>query len=157
MTRPRILAALALVLATAPALAEAPPFPVVATVEGPARVVDGDTLFVASVEVRLQGVAAPEHGRRTEPGGPEATAPLRSWAEGRTVRCLLDGTTTWGREVGACYVEGAELGAALIRAGLARDCPRYSRGRYAAAERAARAEGRDLSRVYALPGYCGGR
>ena len=144
-----VLATLAALLAT-PAAAFTP----VATIESPARVVDGDTLFVGNVEVRLQGVAAPEHGRLTEPGGPEATALLRRAADGLTVRCDLDGTRTRAREVGVCYAGGTELNAALVRAGVARDCPRYSGGRYAALEGAARTEGRDLSRLYALPGYC---
>lgn len=143
--------------ATLAALLAAPAagFTPVATIDGPARVVDGDTLFVGAVEVRLQGIAAPEHGaRRTDPGGAAATDALRGWAEGRTVRCDLDGTRTRGREVGVCHVDGMELNAALVEAGVARDCPRYSGGRYADREAAARAAGVDLSERYALPDDC---
>lgn len=40
-------------------------------------------------------------------------------------------TSTHDRLVGACYLDGSDIGAALIAAGLARDCPRYSGGRFA--------------------------
>jgi hypothetical protein len=56
---------------------------------GRAHVIDGDTLVVAGVHVRLQGVAAPEVAHpglpHDEPGGPEAKAFLQELVEGRTV------------------------------------------------------------------------
>lgn len=127
----------------------------VRTISGTARVVDGDGLYVDRIEVRLQGIAAPEDGpQNREPGGQDATAALRLLAEAKPVTCYLDGTETYGREVGRCVVDGIELGGAMVRAGHARDCPRFSGGDYAAAEREARALGRDLSAIYDLPGYC---
>ncbi|EDP63206.1 nuclease (SNase-like) protein [alpha proteobacterium BAL199] len=59
-----------------------------AVIEGPARVLDGDTIDVAGVRVRLHGVAAPE---RSEPGGAEATAALRQIIAGQVVRCSVTG------------------------------------------------------------------
>ena len=44
-------------------------------------------------------------------------------------------------------VDGRDIGAALIEAGLARDCPRFSRGRYAELEP-------EAARRLPLPGYC---
>ena len=53
---------------------------------GRARVIDGDTIVVGGVHVRLQGVAAPEVAHpgqlQDEPGGPEMAPPvteLPSW------------------------------------------------------------------------------
>ena len=103
-----------------------------AVIEGPARVVDGDTIDVAGVRVRLHGVAAPE---RSEPGGAEATAALRQIIAGQVVRCSVTGEQTHGREVGTCWIGAQDIGAAIIAAGRARDCPRFSAGRYAAIER----------------------
>ena len=54
---------------------------------------------------------------------------------------MLDGSRTYDRCAGICYVGGKDVAAELVRQGLARDCPRYSGGRYAAAERQAAAEG----------------
>ncbi len=104
-----IIIALALLL-TSPAFAQS-------EVSGTCRVVDGDTVFAESVQVRLQGVAAPEDPR--EPGGKEATAYMRQICEGQQVRCVLDGSKTRGREVGICYVGDRDIGAEVIAAGLA--------------------------------------
>ena len=140
-----ILAALALTCGAASA------YQAVSTVEGVARIVDGDGLRLGGVEVRLQGIAAPELRQR---GGREAARALKALAAGKPVTCYLDGTTTYDRVVGRCTVGGQDVGAVLVFGGWARDCPRYSRGDYAPYEAAARAAGRDLSRTYRLPGYC---
>lgn len=116
-------------------------------VTGIAHVVDGDTLHLKRagtiVKVRLQGVAAPERDQR---GGAEATRFVERLAQGREVRCELDGTRSKDRVVGTCFV-GEDIGAAVIAAGLARDCPRFSGGRYRALERP------EAARL-AYPSYC---
>ncbi|MBK6744287.1 MAG: thermonuclease family protein [Hydrogenophilales bacterium] len=129
-----------------------PAFAAKGTIAGHCRVVDGDTIWVdassGNTEVRLQGVAAPEDPR--EPGGKEATAYMRQICEGEQVRCELDGSKTRGREVGICHVEGNDIGAKVIAAGLARDCPRFSKGRYQNLEQS-------QARHLAFPGYCSPR
>lgn len=129
------LLAIGLILAT-PAAAE--------QLVGRALTIDGDTLRVGGVAVRLQGVAAPE-GR--EAGGAAATAYMRRLVDGQTVVCQLTRERSWGRRVGVCRRAGRDVGAAVIEAGLARDCPRYSGGRYAAIEQP-KAAG------LPFPGYC---
>ena len=99
------------------------------TISGSARVIDGDTLEINGVIIRLNGVAAPE---RNELGGAEATTAMKKMTSGKTVRCSLTGKKTYKREVGTCWVGTQDLGAALIASGKARDCPRYSAGRYSA-------------------------
>ena len=47
-----------------------------ATISGPARVVDGDTLEVGDTRVRLHGIDAPESKQRCRAGG-------RTWSCGR--------------------------------------------------------------------------
>ena len=124
-------------------------------IEGVASVKDGDGIVIDGTEIRLQGIAAPEdNAAKRERGGPESTANLRSFVEGNVARCELDGTRTRNRPVGVCIVQGTDIGEYQVRTGHARDCPRFSRGRYARAEQAARAAGRDLSAIYALPRYC---
>ena len=117
---------------------------------GRARVTDGDTLRVGGVAVRLKGLAAPEvaHGDDAgEPGGVEAKVFMVELVEGEMVVCDLTQERTHGRRVGWCYLDGQDIAEALIRAGLARDCPRFSGGRYAAVEPAA-------ARELPFPGYC---
>lgn len=117
-------------------------------ISGTAHVVDGNTIHVATdhgtVTIRLLGMAAPEN---RQPDGDEATAFLEHYAEGEPVRCMLDGTRFQMHEVGICYVAGQDIAAALIRAGLARDCPAVSGGRYWPIERP---EAQKLP----LPDYC---
>ena len=115
-----------------------------AVIEGPARVVDGDTIDVAGFRVRLNGVAAPE---RSEPGGTEAAEALRQIIGSQAVRCAVTGEKTHGREVGTCWIHAQDIAAALIATGRARDCPRFSAGRYAAIER-------PEAKTLPLPRYC---
>ena len=124
-------------------------------ISGIAGARDGDDVVFGRVAVRLRGIAAPEDRRgAVEPGGPEATAHLRSLVLDRYVVCYLDGTHARNRPVGVCYVDGLNVNLAQVAAGHARDCPRFSGGAYAEAEARARAAGRDLSAIYDLPGYC---
>jgi len=108
------------------------------------RVLDGDTLFVGAVNIRLQGIAAPE---LDEPFGPEARDFLIAIALGKRARCDLAGERSFDRQVAVCRVDGQDLGRLMIEAGLARDCPRYSGGRYGPFEV-------ERSKQLPLPGYC---
>ena len=110
--------------------------------------IDGDTIAIDGVHVRLQGVAAPE---LSDPGGQEAKIAMIRLVAGYVVRCELDGTRSHERVVGICYLGDLDIGGEMVRQGLARDCPRFSGGRYAALEAAAPG---DISETYALPSYC---
>ena len=117
---------------------------------GRAHVLDGDTIVVDGIHVRLKGVAAPEvahFGDPGEPGGEEAKAFMVELVEDEIVICDLTQERTHGRRVGWCYRDGQDIAEALIRGGLARDCPRFSGGRYAAAEQPEAA-------ALPVPGYC---
>lgn len=143
-----------LLTAATPSLAEAP-FPIVGVIWGIAGVKDGDGILIGEIEIRLQGIAAPEDRRgQVDPGGKEATKALEAMALGKQVICHLDGTATDKRPVGVCSVDGQDVGREMVRAGFARDCPIFSLGRYAQDESAARTDGKDLSIIYDLPGYC---
>ena len=56
----------------------------------------------------------------------------------RTLRCELDGERTHDHCAGVCYLDGADIAATMVRRGLARDCARFSGGRYHAADTGAR-------------------
>jgi hypothetical protein len=47
-----------------------------------------------------------------------------------------------------------DVEAELVRLGFARDCPRYSGGRYQEVELQAAARGATIGDRYRLPGYC---
>ena len=115
------------------------------------QVRDGDTIVVGSMPIRLNGLAAPEGD---EPGGAAATHAMIELVQGHTIRCELDGERTHDRCVGVCYLNGADVAEVMVREGLARDCPRFSGGRYAEAEHQAAADGATIRQAYILPGYC---
>ena len=114
------------------------------TLAGQASGIDGDTIRIAGQKVRLQGLAAPE---LDEPGGQAAKNAMIQIVMGRQVSCELDGTTTHDRVVGICYASGRDVAEELVRRGLARDCPRFSGGRYRELETAG-------AQSLPLPGYC---
>lgn len=143
------LAAIALLLPTAAPAYEA-------ILSGIVIARDGDDVRFGKVSVRLQGIAAPEIGSREQPFGREAYEHLSALVDGRRAECRLDGTTASpNRPVGMCEVDGIDLGRHQVESGYARDCPRYSGGRYAEAEARAVARGSKLADFYPLPDYCG--
>jgi endonuclease YncB( thermonuclease family) len=115
---------------------------------------DGDTIELGAMAIRLGGLAAPEWDA---PGGQEATDAMKGLVLGKVVTCELDGTATYDRCAAICTLAGADISETLVDMGLARDCPRYSGGRYADAEQAAADRGSTIRVMYQLPGYCRGR
>jgi micrococcal nuclease len=96
---------------------------------GVPRIIDGDTVAVNGITVRLNGIDAEEMG---EPHGAAARAALQAAVGiGSPISCVLDGSRTHGREVGVCRnARGDDIAAVVIAQGLALDCAHYSRGRY---------------------------
>ena len=109
------------------------------------KVRDGDTVEIGKIPIRLNGVSAPE---LKEPLGPKSRLFMVELVFGKLVRCVLNDNKSYDRFVGTCYLNDRDLGSAVIEAGLARDCPRFSGGKYRAVEtKAARSQ-------IKLPGYC---
>jgi micrococcal nuclease len=110
-------------------------------VSGPVRVIDGDTIVLtdANIHVRLNGVDAPEvvHSGydRDDDFGPESRDEMRSIVDGQVVRCELNGERSHERVVGVCFLpDGRDIGAEIIRRGLALDCAHFSGSRYRSLE-----------------------
>jgi len=91
------------------------------------QVRDADTIVVSGTPVRLQGVDAPELGTAS---GRSARRWMVGYLSGKSIECELTGERTYDRYVGVCYANGEDIGAAVIAAGHALDCQRYSGGRY---------------------------
>ncbi|WP_425403372.1 thermonuclease family protein [Hwanghaeella sp.] len=141
-----VLPALAILLFAAPATAQTP-----STLTGlVSDVPSGDEIAIGDTRIRLQGIAAP--GRYMPLGG-DATAFMQLLVMQKEVTCHLTGERTRGREVGICEWNGVDIAQVIVREGLARDCPRFSGGRYANDEREAKDTG--LLDAYPLPAYCG--
>lgn len=110
---------------------------------GQVRVADGDSLEVAGERVRLDGLDAPElhqscgEGAQSWPCGLKARAALEALVAQGEVTCRPVDEDRYGRAVARCAVDGADIGAALVRTGWAVATSLAYRGE----ERSARAAG----------------
>ncbi|MBP7242751.1 thermonuclease family protein [Amaricoccus sp.] len=118
-----------------------------AELAGAARVLDGDTLDIGPVRVRVHGIDAPEFSQTcAAAGGSEwtcgkaAAARLGALIRDRRVVCDPRERDQYGRIVARCEAGGVDLGGALVAEGLAWAFVRYSDD-YEATEAAARAAG----------------
>lgn len=123
-----------------------PPDPV--PIVGQPSVIDGDTLEIHGQRIRLWGIDAPE-SRQTCLGrsgdrfrcGQLAALRLQEMTIGRTATCTPHGRPDrYRRVVAVCTVGGADVAAAMVRAGMAVDYPRYSRRAYASQQAVAKSE-----------------
>ncbi len=109
------------------------------TLNGPAFVVDGDSIEIIGSRVRLYGIDAPEVEQDCEKDGRdwacgrEAGAALRRKINGRTVECDPVEFDQYDRILARCSVGGEELNAWMVRQGWAvsfgayRDDERFAR------------------------------
>lgn len=99
---------------------------------GPAWVIDGDTIDIAGTRIRLSGIDAPE---MDHPYGKSAKWALVNLCKGQVVRAEFDGDLSHDRTVATCYLpDGRDLSAEMVKAGMAIDWPKFSRGKYAGLE-----------------------
>ena len=111
--------ALLALLLTLPGIAQAQ------AIAGPATAIDGDSLEVGGIAVRLFGIDAPEARQTCQRGGAEwacgeaAAALLRELAARGPLRCQQRDTDVYGRAVSSCSVGRIDLADAMVRAGLA--------------------------------------
>lgn len=112
---------------------------------GNAFAVDGDTLVVDGRRVRLKGLDAPEMSQTCQRSsiayrcGEEARAALRALIAGEKVSCLGRNFDRYERLLATCTVQGNDIGADLVRRGLA-----VSYGSYLEEETEARAARRGV-------------
>jgi len=115
-------------------------------ISGIPYVIDGDTLGIGGLQVRLYGIDAPEAEQTCSLIGSEA--PIGVWAAetlrrliGRgEVTCHPVSRQTRGYVVARCRAAAADdLGRAMVAAGFAWDFPRQGHGIYADDEATARA------------------
>jgi endonuclease YncB( thermonuclease family) len=147
---------------------------------GIARIVDGDTIVVNEVRIRLEGIDAPEStqacGRptadpvSTNPFGPanmlgKPDRPSSQWACGTEatrhlarmighaeVRCDDLGPDKYGRTLGRCFVGQLNVNAAMVRDGYAWAYVKYSKD-YVSLEAEARAARVGIWQGEAMPAW----
>lgn len=121
--------------------------------------VDGDTIAVVGVRVRLEGIDAPEAsqtcarpGRSSWPCGKEATRALSGLIGTRQVECEPSGPDRYGRTLAVCFLERLDINAWMVSEGHAWAFTRYSRS-YVKEEAEARARGVGIWQGEAMPAW----
>jgi endonuclease YncB( thermonuclease family) len=112
------------------------------TLVGQATAVDGDSLSVGGMSVRLFGIDAPEAKQACSRDGAEwacgeeAARQLGSLVAGQQVVCRGRGTDDYGRIIAVCQASGLELNRTMVQQGWAVAFRNYSSDFIAEEERA---------------------
>lgn len=97
-------------------------------VRGTCWVIDGDTIVIGKMRIRLAGIDAPE---LDHPWGQKSKWALVQLCKGQKVTAEIKPELSHDRVVAVCTLpDGRDLAAELVRAGLALDWPKYSGGKY---------------------------
>jgi endonuclease YncB( thermonuclease family) len=103
------------------------------TLRGKANIIDGDTIKIAGISVRLEGIDAPEQrqtctteNNRKIACGELATKTLARMIGNKPVTCVLLGRDSYNRLLGDCSIEGESLNARMVRGGWALAFVKYS-------------------------------
>ncbi len=128
-------------------------------ISGLATVVDGDTIAIDGVRIRLEGIDAPEASQSCERAdgtawacGHAATRELIRIVANQAVDCEDLGPDKYGRTLGVCFVGGQDINAEMVRRGLAWAFVKYS-PRYVAVEAQARAGKAGIWQGAAVPAW----
>lgn len=101
-------------------------------IKGHCWVIDGDTIVINKVHIRLAGIDAPE---LDQPYGQNAKRALMAMCKGKVVTAITDGSVSHERAVATCRLDdGTDLSAEMVKAGLALDWRKFSGGQYRSLE-----------------------
>ncbi len=104
------------------------PQPVETVLQGRCHVIDGDTIVIKGIRIRLAGIDAPE---LDHPWGRQSKWALIHLCNGRTVTARFKPELSYNRRVAECFLpDGRDLAAELVLMGLALDWPTFSGGKY---------------------------
>jgi endonuclease YncB( thermonuclease family) len=99
------------------------------TLTGKCYVVDGDTIRIGKVNLRLAGIDAPE---LDHPWGKKAKWELVQLCKGQVITAEIEPEMSYDRVVATCFLpDGRDLSAEMVARGLALDWPKFSAGKYA--------------------------
>ena len=138
------------------------------TIQGVARVIDGDTVKVGETIIRLANIDAPELGQKCD--GPKALRScgrvaadfLADRIDGQRIECSVAAIDDYDRSIASCSHQGEDVSGWMVREGYALAFVRYS-NRYVEEERVARERHAGLWRATVEPPWeyrahrCGSR
>ena len=104
------------------------PRPLETIISGRCWVIDGDTIVIDKLHIRLAGIDAPE---LDHPWGQQSKWALVQLCKGQQITARIKPEMSHDRVVAECFLpDGRDLAAELVKAGLAIDWPKFSGGRY---------------------------
>ena len=99
------------------------------TLSGKCYVIDGDTIQIGTVRLRLAGIDAPE---LEHPWGKKAKWELVRLCKGQIITAKIEPDISYDRVVATCFLpDGRDLSAEMVRSGHALDWTKFSGGKYA--------------------------
>jgi len=126
---------------------------------GSADVVDGDTIKIGPVAIRIHGIDAPEQGQQCGKSGGRkwdcgsaATEAMADLVENTRVECVPLDIDAYRRIVARCNAGGQDVGSEMVGRGLAWAYRRYSDD-YTDVERIAHENGRGIWQGNAQPAW----
>jgi micrococcal nuclease len=97
------------------------------SLNGAAHAIDGDTIELMGLHIRLAGIDAEE---LNEPNGLAAKKQLQHLIN-QGITCNLNGEMSYNRNIGTCYdASNVDVAAVMVKTGYALDCYHYSGGKY---------------------------
>jgi endonuclease YncB( thermonuclease family) len=103
------------------------------TIQGKPRIVDGDTIEIASTKIRLQGIDAPETDQLCLDAkgekwacGVAARDALSAFSHNQPWSCEINGHDRYGRSLGTCSIPGQDINQWMVRSGWAMAFVKYS-------------------------------
>ena len=98
------------------------------TLKGSCYVIDGDTIVIGKVRIRIAGIDAPE---LDHPWGQKSKWAMVRLCKGQEITAHVHDEMSHDRVVATCYLpDGRDLAAELVKQGLAIDWPKFSGGKY---------------------------
>ena len=105
-----------------------PNIPKTGVITGKCYVIDGDTVIIKRTKIRLSGIDAPE---LDQPWGQKSKWAMVGICKGHVITAKLNGERSHDRLVATCYdADGRDIGAEIIKQGLALDWRKFSGGKY---------------------------
>lgn len=103
------------------------------SISGRADIIDGDTLNILGIPLRLAGIDAPEglQSCKDQTGTPwdcgkAATRALAGKTGSKTVTCEIEEKDQFGRHLAECFIDGESLNVWMVREGWALAFLKYS-------------------------------
>jgi len=125
-------------------------------ITGPAQVIDGDSIRIADIKIRLHGIDAPEAKQMCRVKGKDwrcghaATETLSFLLIGAPISCTWTERDQYDRALATCYRKDMNINEMMVRVGMALAYRRYSTV-YVEQEDAAKAEGKGFWDAESVP------